>query len=88
MSYLHSRVSKTRVLILGHRRASSNEEVHNFVGDSSDEFTIEVNHVGIFVGFGKLRSYVLMARFPSLIIEKQTPGPLYGLMILLKNMDM
>jgi hypothetical protein len=48
MSYLHSRVSKTRVLILGHRRASSNEEVHNFVGDSSDEFTIEVNHVGGF----------------------------------------
>jgi hypothetical protein len=44
--------------------------------------------LGVFVGFGKLRSYVLMARFPSLIIVKQTPGPLYGLMILLKNMDM
>jgi hypothetical protein len=49
---------KFGVSIVGHWRSGSNEIVRNFIGDSGDEFTVEINHGGFFVGFGKLRSYV------------------------------
>jgi hypothetical protein len=57
-SSFHSRFNKIGVLILGFRCPGSNEIVHNFIGYSGDEFTVEINHTGFFVGFGKLRSYV------------------------------
>lgn len=54
---------KFGVSIVGHRRSGSNEIVRNFIRGSSDEFTVESNHGGFFVRFGKLQSLLMVIYF-------------------------
>jgi hypothetical protein len=56
-------VTEVWVLILGHRQLGSNEIVRNFIRGSSDEFTVESNHGGFFVRFGKLQSLLMVIYF-------------------------